>query len=76
MAICHKCNKNKSYPNDICKICSWEEWALNGMEYQPQVIQEEFLESMYKSPTYALAMVAQALMELWFCVLDVVHGRN
>lgn len=76
MATCPKCNKNRSYPNELCKICSWKDWALNGMEDQPQAIQDEFLESMYKSSTYALAGVAQALLELWLDVLDVVHGRG
>lgn len=80
MAICLKCNKNKSYPNDICRICSWEEWALYGMEDEPHEIKDRLLESMRESVSYQGALIGQALLELWIEVYAEInrwiHGNN
>lgn len=70
MTLCHKCNKNKSYPNDICRICSWEEWALYGIENWPQVDKDAYMEDMKNSLSYSGAVLGQVMLEDWIDLID------
>lgn len=80
MSICRKCNKNKSFANQLCRICEWEEWALYGMEDEPQEIKDRLLESMRDSISYQGALIGQALLETWIEVYGElsrwIHGNN
>ena len=74
MAICPRCNKNRSYPNKLCRVCEWEFDTLLDTEYMPTEDKEKYMAANRDTISYHCAVMGQALLELWLDFVEIVNG--